>query len=132
MPTLGANRVHSIGGERLVALLAAIRASGTDRWQASKVAEWLGTQPKNLGARLRFAVQSGQLVRTHEGRNWWYVIGDGQPVVDEPADVGDFEPILYGDGTLVLSACPVDDNGVPTLSAGHAALLKRLLNGAVV
>jgi hypothetical protein len=46
--------------------------------------------------------------------------------------VGEFEPVLHGDGVLVLLNCPMNANDAPQLSRAQTVLLKRLLTGDLV
>jgi hypothetical protein len=112
-------------------LLAAIRASAELRLHCNEVAKLMGCDGRNVSARLSFALEHGLVHRVTEGRNTFYAEGPN-PNAHGDDEVGDFEPILFGDGTLVLQNCPMTEEGVPQLGRAHARLVKRLLSGELL
>jgi hypothetical protein len=115
--------------DRFAPLLAAMEAAGGEL-PATDVRELLKIPDKrNLGRAVLPAIEAGLLHRRREGANAVYVVG-ADPASEH--HVGEFEPVLHGDGVLVLLNCPMNANDTPQLSRAQTALVKRLLTGDLV
>lgn len=117
-------------------LLLAMQEAG-GRMSAAQVREALGQQDKsNLARRLRPAIDAGLIERTGSGWRSAFALCEGVDLTnleqEQEQPAVQFEPALYGDGTLVLTGCPLDTDGDPCLSRAQAARVKALLNGSVV
>lgn len=97
---------------------------------APRVQEFLGiSDPRNMARHLQRAIELDLLHRVRQGAKSFYRAG---PDPDSTERLGDFEPVLYGDGTLVLRNCPLNADDVPQLNRAQASRLKRLLTGELV
>jgi hypothetical protein len=110
-------------------LLEAMRSAGGEL-PAKECCDIIGCSRHNLGARLSFALETGLIHRKYHGRLTCYAVGPRTSFLNpDEAGLDDFEPVLHGDGTLVLLNCPLNSNDVPQLSRAQTRVLRKLLTG---
>jgi hypothetical protein len=83
---------------------------------------------RNLGRAMLRPIELGICHRVGRGSRCFYRAGVDPAV--EVQDLGDFNAVLYLDGTLNMSGVPLDDDGDPLLTPAMARALKALLNGS--
>lgn len=123
-------RGHALCEDDFRPLIEAIEAEGVREWPAPRVQEFMQIpDKKNLARAMGWAIEHGLLHNRREGPRSYYVLG---PDPTAPEQLGEFEPVLFGDGTLILQNCPLNEHDEPQLNRAQAARLKRLLSGDLV
>ncbi|MDB5731738.1 MAG: hypothetical protein JWQ03_1633 [Variovorax sp.] len=110
-------------------LLNAMRANGGELTPPQAREYMKISDKRNLARAMNVAIDMQLVHRVQRGPNVIYRMG---PDPEGGQLMGSFEPVLYGDGTLVLTGCPMSDDDRPVLNKVQASRLKALLNGLIV